>query len=177
MKKYLDIGCGKRKVPGAIGLDFNQNLSADVVHDLNIFPYPFKDEEFDKVYIIDTLILLENPVSVMEEVYRICKKNRRVVIVNPYFRSVWAHVDPWFKTFCTTHSFSFYDPNDTICTRYEYSSARFATEKIIFDEHLDSRGLIKRCIIMIANYSPRKYELYLSHLFPLDTITFHLRKL
>lgn len=164
LKKYLDIGCGKSKVPGAIRIDFNQNLSADVVHDLNMFPYPFKDEVFDEVYIKNTLFLLKNPVSVMEEVYRICKRNGRVVVVEPYFRSVWAHVDPWFKTFCTAHSFAFYDPDDAICTRYEYSSARFATEKIVFDEHLLNQGIIKRCIIMLANYSPRKYELYASHI-------------
>ena len=71
--KILDIGCGKKKVPGAIGVDFNTSLSADVIHDLNLFPYPFKDEEFDKIHISNTLFLLENPVKVMEEIFRICK--------------------------------------------------------------------------------------------------------
>ncbi len=131
--KVLDIGCGKQKVPGAVGVDFNADF-ADVVHDLNQFPYPFKDDEFDEVYIKDTMFLLDNPIRVMEEVYRVCKKNSRVVIVQPYFRSVWNHVDPWVKNFGTAHSFGFYDPDHSICKRYEYSTARFKIESIKFDE-------------------------------------------
>jgi len=50
----------------------------------------------------------------MEEVFRICKNNAKVVIVLPYFRSVWNHVDPFVKTFGTAHSMSFFDPNDPI---------------------------------------------------------------
>ena len=36
--KVLDIGCGKNKVPGSIGIDFNESIGADVIHDLNLFP-------------------------------------------------------------------------------------------------------------------------------------------
>jgi ubiquinone/menaquinone biosynthesis C-methylase UbiE len=174
--KILDLGCGKQKVPGSIGIDFNSDF-ADVVHNLNQFPYPFDDEEFDEVHIRNTLVLLDNPVGVMEEVYRICKKQSRIVVVQPYFRSVWNHVDPWIKNFGTVFSFSFYDPDDPICKRYEYSTARFATESIKFDEHIQNPRIIRRIIIKLANRYPRKYELYLGHYFPLDTITTCLRKL
>ena len=177
MKKILDIGCGKSKVPGSIGVDFNPSISPDVVHDLNQFPYPFEDDEFDEVHIIDTLFLLNNPVKVMEEVYRMCKTKGIIFVTQPYFRSVYSYIDPWIKNFATAHSFAWYDPNDLICNRYDYTSARFATEKIIFDNHLLSPGIIRRLFIMLANRFPRKYELYLSHLFPLDQISFHLRKL
>ena len=168
-KKVLDIGCGKQKVPGAIGIDFNVKLDADIAHNLNEFPYPFSDSEFDEIHIRDTLFLLDNPVKVMEEVYRLCKMDGEVVVLSPYFRSVWAHVDPGFRNFCTAHSFAFYDPVDPLCIRYEYSTARFKTLNIIFNEGLSNR-LPTRIIVAIANRFPRKYELYLSHLFPLDTI-------
>jgi len=175
-KRILDIGCGKNKVPGSVGVDFNGNLDADVEHDLNEFPYPFVDEQFDVVYIRDVLFLLNDPVQVMEEVYRLCKKDSEIVIVQPYFRSVWNHVDPWVKSFGTVHSFAFYDPNDPICKRYEYSSARFKTTKIVFNEGLSKRWFT-RVVTAIANRYPRKYELYFSHYYPLDMITYYLRKL
>lgn len=54
-----------KKVPGAIGIDFNGNLNVDVVHDLNVFPSPLQDAEFDEVHIIGTLFLLNDPVKVM----------------------------------------------------------------------------------------------------------------
>jgi len=176
--KILDIGCGKSKVPGSIGVDFNENLGADVVHNLNVFPYPFQPDEFDEIHIRSTLCLLDNPVHVMEEIYRICKKEGRVVVVQPYFRSVWNHVDPWIKNFGTAHSFAFYDPDDVICKHYKYTEARFSTTNIVFDDHLEKKPRpIRRLIIWLANRYPRKYELYLSHLFPLDMITFELKKI
>jgi SAM-dependent methyltransferase len=176
-KKILDIGCGKSKVPGSIGVDFNENLGADVEHNLNVFPYPFQPDEFDEIHIRSTLILLDNPVHVMEEIYRICKKEGRVVVVQPYFRSVWNHVDPWIKNFGTAHSFAFYDPDDFICKHYKYTEARFSTTNIVFDDHLEKPRLIRRLIIWLANRYPRKYERNLSHLFPLDMITFELKKI
>lgn len=176
IKKILDVGCGKTKVPGAVGIDFNGNLDADFVHDLNVFPYPFNDNEFDEVHIRSTLFLLDNPVRVMEEIYRICKVGADIVVVQPYFRSVWNFVDPWIKNFGTVHSFSFYDPDDPICMRYEYSSARFKTIKIKFNEGLTKRWLT-RLVMAFANSYPRKYELYLSHLYPLDLISYELKKI
>ena len=175
--KILDIGCGKKKVPGSIGIDFNDNLSADIVHDLNQFPYPFKENEFDEVNIDSTLFLLENPVLVMEEVYRITKKQAKVVIVQPYFRSVWNYVDPWVKNFGTVHSFAFYDPDDPICKRYEYSTARFKTVSISFDDYIENPSIIRKLLIKIANRFPRKYEIYISHFFPLNNITYNLIRL
>ena len=113
----------------------------------------------------------------MEEVFRICKNNAKVVIVLPYFRSVWNHVDPFVKTFGTAHSMSFFDPNDPICIRYDYSTARFNINSIVFDEHIENPRIIRKLIIKLANKYPRKYELYLSHIFPLDQITYYLRKI
>ena len=34
-KIILDVGCGRKKQPGAIGIDFNANTDADVIHNLN----------------------------------------------------------------------------------------------------------------------------------------------
>ena len=40
--KVLDIGCGNRKREGAFGIDVDPQSAADLVHDLNIFPYPIQ---------------------------------------------------------------------------------------------------------------------------------------
>jgi SAM-dependent methyltransferase len=174
--KVLDIGCGKSKIQGAIGVDFNANLGVDVVHDLNKFPYPFDEREFDQIHIRDTLFLLDNPLKVMEEVYRICKPGGGVVVVQPYFRSVWNFVDPWVKNFATVHSFAFYDPDELFCSRYEYSTARFKTTQIVFNEGLRNRCWLTSIVVALADKYPRQYEIYLSHLYPLDRITYYLKR-
>ena len=59
MKSVLDLGCGNRKKPGAIGVDINPNAQADIIHDLNKFPYPFEDSTFDEIYADNTIEHLE----------------------------------------------------------------------------------------------------------------------
>ena len=69
--KVLDLGCGNTKRPGAIGVDFNDRSAADVIHNLNRFPYPFNDSSFDEIYLDNTLEHLDDVTRVMEEVYRL----------------------------------------------------------------------------------------------------------
>ena len=35
--KLLDLGCGIRKRPGAVGVDIVPNPNVDIIHDLNKF--------------------------------------------------------------------------------------------------------------------------------------------
>jgi predicted SAM-dependent methyltransferase len=88
--KLLDLGCGTRKRPGAIGLDINDRTDADVFHDLYTFPYPFEDGSFDEILMDNTLEHLDNVIGVLEEVHRICRPGGLVTIVVPYFRAMWA---------------------------------------------------------------------------------------
>ncbi len=46
--KVLELGCGFNKTPGAFGIDIIRGSQADIFHDLNTFPYPFADSEWDR---------------------------------------------------------------------------------------------------------------------------------
>lgn len=173
--KLLDLGCGKKKRPNAVGVDYSDRHNADIIHDLNVFPYPLENEEFDEVYLDNVLEHLDNPMRVMEEVHRVCKTNGTVKVIVPYFRSIWAYIDPTHKNFFTVDSFAYFDPHHIICQRYDYTSARFLVEKIVFNETLQKRG-ITNLVVRFANKYPNRYERYLSHLYPLDDITYYLRK-
>jgi predicted SAM-dependent methyltransferase len=175
MKKILDLGCGKKKRTGAIGVDFNSRLEVDVVHDLNAFPYPFQEKEFEEIYLDNTLEHLDNVIHVMEEVHRICMQGGQVKVIVPYFRSIWAYIDPTHRHFFTVDSMAYFDPRHIIAQRYDYTEARFHIEKIVFNETLEN-GKFKKLIVMLANKYPHRYERYLSHLYPLDDITYYLKK-
>ena len=174
-KKVLDLGCGKKKRAGSIGVDWSDQHDADVVHDLNVFPYPFESSIFDEIYIDNTLEHLDDVVRVMEEIHRICKPGGFVKVIVPYFRSVWACVDPTHKHFFTVNSLAYFDPDHIFCRRYDYSSARFKQEKLVFNETLNNRWT-KKLVLKLANRWPSRYEYYLSHFYPLDDISFYLRK-
>ena len=58
-KVILDLDCGKKKREGAIGVDYSDRHGADIIHDLNIFPYPFEDDYADGIYLDNVLEHLE----------------------------------------------------------------------------------------------------------------------
>ena len=115
----------------------------------------------------------------MQEIHRISKVNGSVKLTVPYFQSVWAFIDPTHKAFFTDDSFAYYDPSYIICQRYDYVDTRFKVERIVFNETLPTSRIhwVKKLVIQIANKWPNRYETYLSHLAPLDDITYCLRKI
>lgn len=178
MKEILDIGCGTRKHSGAVGMDINPSVSPDVLHNLNIIPYPFKDSFFDEIYADNTMEHLDDIVKVMEELHRIGKPGALVKIDVPYFRAKWAFIDPTHKHFFTVESFSYFDPNHAHNKLYPYSPKKFQIEKIVFNEDFIYRGVIgwfANRIKNIANRYPLGYENYISHIFPLDELSFYIK--
>lgn len=53
-REILDLGCGTRKREGAIGVDKIPSV-ADILHDLDCFPYPFEDSSFDEIHLDNVL--------------------------------------------------------------------------------------------------------------------------
>lgn len=172
----LDIGCGKRKRPGAIGVDINPESNADVIHDLNEFPYPFGNSSFDEIYADNVLEHVDDVIKVMEELLRICRPHGMIKIIVPFFRGKWAFIDPTHKHFFTVDSFSYFDPKHIHNKLYTYSKATFRVESVVFNESLKC-SMPKTILKRIANRWPEKYETYISHLWPLDDLTFYLRAL
>jgi predicted SAM-dependent methyltransferase len=178
MKKILDLGCGNRKKEGAIGVDINPDTNADVVHDLNTFPYPFDDSMFEEIYADNVIEHLDSVLKVMEEIHRISKPSARIVIKIPYFRSRYAFIDPTHKHYLTVESFSYFDPSHIHHTLYNYSNCLFETKKIKFNEDFEDnglKGLFNKLFLHFCNKYPNFYEHYLSHFFPLDELTFYLK--
>src|SRR5207244_5485059 len=114
----LDLGCGRRKRAGAVGVDVNPASGADVIHDLNRAPYPFDNRTIDEVYLDNVLEHLDDVVAVMEEIYRICRPGARVRIDVPYFRSRWAAVDPTHRHQFSVLSFAYFDPRHPFFDQY-----------------------------------------------------------
>jgi ubiquinone/menaquinone biosynthesis C-methylase UbiE len=104
--KKLNLGCDRDYREGWTNLDFHTNLKCDIVHNLNDFPWPFKDNEFSEIYLGHVLEHLKDIPRVMNELQRISEKNGRIFIVTPYFNSFNAFRDVTHISFFTWDSLS-----------------------------------------------------------------------
>ncbi len=104
----LDFGCGNRKKNGMTGIDFNSTTDADVVHDLNVFPYPFEDNSFEEIHCSHILEHLPDLISVMRELYRISKPGAKIFVEAPYWSSHRAFKDPTHIRFFTDNTFDYF---------------------------------------------------------------------
>ncbi len=83
--KKLNLGCGEFKKVGYINLDSNPFCNPDTIHDLNNFPYPFKDNNFELIEASHVFEHLNEPFEVMKELHRILKQNGKLIIKVPHF--------------------------------------------------------------------------------------------
>lgn len=90
----LDIGCGKNKKEGFIGLDQYEIPGVDVVCDLRS-RLPYDDNSVDEVHCSHFLEHLEakERVAFMNELYRIMKPGAKATIVTPHWASNRAYGD------------------------------------------------------------------------------------
>ena len=76
--RILDVGCGIHKQPGSIGIDRNPASRADVLADLDRFPYPFADSSFDRLTAIHVIEHVDDVIRTMEEFHRLVRKGGTV---------------------------------------------------------------------------------------------------
>jgi SAM-dependent methyltransferase len=92
--KIINIGCGRTKIPGVIGLDqVSIDGYVDIVHDLDNTPYPFEDSSVDEIHMYHVLEHLTDPISKLEDLHRILKPDGVIHIRVPHFSSMGAFTD------------------------------------------------------------------------------------
>ena len=113
--KIIDLGCGKNKVIGSVGLDKVKLESVDIVHDLLSFPYPVENESYDLIYLRHTIehFSIENIDLILKECYRILKKRGKIQVNVPHVFSISAYTDLTHKSYYTFNSGKFWDKNDS----------------------------------------------------------------
>lgn len=175
--KVLDLGCGCSKWPGAIGVDVNSNSAADVIHDLNSFPYPFQDSQFDVIRCNSILEHLDDIVKVMEELYRIAKPGAAIKIHVPYFASVDAFTDPTHKRFFSARSFDYFTGEYPEYSFYSHARFRKQRVEILFWQLPRLGGIHIQHLAgayWLANHLTTIYERFLVYWLPAQYIEYEL---
>lgn len=122
-KPILDVGCGINKYPGSIGLDVNSRTRADVVANLDHFPYPFRANSFREVRASHVIEHVADVIRTLEEFHRLLEPGGRVVIVTPHYTDFSSFCDPTHRWHLNSFSLRYFG-EDNAGFGY-YSAARF----------------------------------------------------
>ena len=151
--QILDLGCGPfSKKPGSIGVDINPAPHVDLIHDLNEFPYPFENDQFEHIEMSHILEHVKDPAQMMNEVHRIACSDATIRLITPHYTSQLSYGD-------LTHYHHFgYVTFTTLCNSGKFQIKR---HKIWFTDFYKVLG-----VAVLANWFPRRWEKYLSFIFP-----------
>ena len=157
--KKLNVGCGRDIKKGYINLDRLPIKGIDIVHDLNKYPWPFKNNTFNFIYCRHMLEHLEDAEKALKEMCRILKDKGRIEIIIPHFTSSGAFEDLSHKHFFSYNTFDIYSlPNNTrFDYYYDYNGYSLYTQykKIIFGKKYQVWNWIFEPLV---NILPRIYE-------------------
>jgi SAM-dependent methyltransferase len=174
-KRVLDIGCGRNKLNGSVGLDHNAYDGVDIVANLE-GPLPVPDEQFDLVFANQVLEHVRELTPLLMEIHRILKPGGQLLAHVPYFRSSWAHIDPTHVRSFTLDTLDYYVQGTWLFDVYRFSDTRFTRiEKFLDTEYPSTLG--RRIFASLALKNPMRFEnSVLSFMYPFEQLTFLLTK-
>ena len=95
----IDLGCGQNKKEGFIGVDKYPAPGVDIVHDLEVFPWPFEDNSVDEAHSSHHLEHIDGDkrLPFFQELYRVMKPGATALFITPSADSNRAIQDPTHK--------------------------------------------------------------------------------
>lgn len=110
----LNLGCGQRPNPGWVNVDRVPLPEVDVVHDLDVLPWPWDDGVAEAIVAQDVFEHVADPIGFMTESHRILTPGGTLSIKSPHFRHRDAFTDPTHRRFCTEHTWDYWIPGTAL---------------------------------------------------------------
>jgi SAM-dependent methyltransferase len=169
LPEKINLGCGKKKMPGYLNVDRVAAVEPDVVHDLNVYPYPFPDNSFEEVCAYDVVEHLNDVMVFMREVWRIARPDARVVFTTPHFSSANSFTDPTHQRHLSYYSFDYF----TVGHQWNYYGSEgfeMRHRSLVF-----APTLANKIAGRLANRFPSRYEQHWAWIFPAWFLYFELQ--
>lgn len=133
----LNLGSGSRPLPRFINVDIADISGVDVVHDLDVAPWPWADQSVQFIYGGDIFEHVEQPLLFMGECWRVLETGCALELSTSYWKSENAYTDPTHKRFCTEHTFDYWVPGTEFHERY---GAAYAGKAVFRKEDIRLAG-------------------------------------
>lgn len=171
MSRILDVGCGRKKFPGSIGVDISRATQADVICDWSR-GMPFRENSFDDVRLIHVIEEVDDIFRVLAEVHRVARPGARVIIVTPHYTDHASYCSPAHRWHLSSFSLWFFTDKPREYDYYapaQYRQRRVHVEMLSLWKILGFQFLINQSLRF-----RRFWEYYLSFVVRGKTVEFEL---
>jgi SAM-dependent methyltransferase len=174
MPRILDVGCGPKKYPGAIGIDIHPATQADVLCDWSR-GLPFRESQFDEVRLIHVIEEVNDIFKTLAEVHRVAKPGAKVIIVTPHYTDHASYCSPAHRWHLSSFSFWFFSDQPR---EYDYyAPAQFRERRVTVHLLQLWQVLGFEFLVNHSRRFRRFWEQYLSFVVRGKAITFELEAL
>lgn len=105
----LNLGCGHLTYrPNVVNVDRVHVPGVDVVHDVDVVPWPFADGQFAEVWATNLFEHVIDPIAFIGEAWRVLEPHGLLHLLVPHWKSENAFTDPTHRRFCTERTFDYW---------------------------------------------------------------------
>ena len=170
----LELGCGRAKKPGAIGVDKIDLPGVDIVADIEEGLDFIPDNSIDEIYAFSCLEHIKNFEKLMSEIVRALREGGKITVYVPHFSSPYYYSDPTHIRYFGLYSFYYfvdhkYQLKRKVPDYYFDTKIRIISQKLVFDSPFLFRKIIKRSlgsILNLSRYLQEFYEENICYIFP-----------
>lgn len=109
------LSLGKPNWTDLVAMDHDPNCGADILHNLDVYPWPLGDDRFDEVHAYEVLEHLGQQgdakafFACFGEIYRVLKPDGLLIATVPAWNDVWAWADPSHRRVIAPETLVFLD--------------------------------------------------------------------
>ncbi len=161
----LDLGCGRMKKPGRIGIDALDLDGVDVVANIDEGLPFFPDQSVDEIHSTHFLEHVSNIEDVLCEMARVLKPTGKVHAYVPHFSNPHYYSDYTHKTFFGLYTLDYFSDGESAFSRRVccYSSrvrVKVVSRRLIFGSRIKLVHYPKKALQMLVNARPGCQEFY-----------------
>jgi SAM-dependent methyltransferase len=165
----VDLGCGRQKRPGSIGIDAVDMPHVDIVADLNEGLPFLPDESVDAIYSDHFLEHVDRLELVVAEIARVLKRGACAHVSVPHFSNPYFYSDYTHQRFFGLYTFYYFVDEPWQLARkvpsfYTPTRIRVESQQLVFRPGTGRPGLYHRALNKLVNRSPGAQEFYEEHL-------------
>ncbi|MFA5071762.1 MAG: methyltransferase domain-containing protein [Candidatus Pacearchaeota archaeon] len=169
----LNLGCGNDYREGYVNCDWTDKVKVDKIVNLEK-KLPFKDNSVDEIICFHVLEHVNNFIPLMHELYRISKKDAKIIIKTPFY-SAWGQFnDPTHVRFFTPWTFDYFKKGNY---SHEVGADKdmFEIKEVKINFGIGESSKLNKIINPIVNLNHKIYCRFFAWIFPCAEIRYQLK--